>query len=364
VTNTTISPFVVGGVQQVELADANGVKKKYWRKEILPSGTRKYKGEELDFSKISPACVKAFDDGAAGAVPFVLALADNSHPKTGQELENLEGDLHKLEMGTEGNLFGYFDLSDEVVTKIRKSNGKLGVSARIDVGYKREDTGQEYDYALRHVCATTAPHIKGLKPWETVDFSDEDKGQVTLDLSNEVIDEVPTKKESGVDLVAVEIPKDQLDRLLAFIGDIDKADAIAAKLTEDDKKETTSLQLSEEANKRIELAEKNARSAIELAQNEAATSRWANQKRELALAGVPPVMLTEAEPIMRLYSAPSIELSEGVTLSASDVIGKILEHAKGTIKLGEESGHGFGEANGSPDEDKELAELEKFFLAQ
>ena len=358
-TNTTISPFVVGGVQQVELADKDGVKKKYWRKEILPSGKRKYEGQELDFSKINPSVVKAFDEGAVDAVPFVLALEDNKHPKTGQELKQLEGDLHKLEMAKEGSLFGYFDLSDEVISKIRKSSGKLGVSSRIDIDYERKDTGAKYPYALRHVCATTAAHIKGMKPWETVELSDEDQEGETFDFSTEVIEEKTPTKETGDELVPVEIPKAQLDSLLAFMAEVKAGEDAANKLLSEDKdKDNKSIQLSEEANKRIELAETQARNAIELAQSEAASSRWENLKRELALAGVPPVMLTAAEPVMRLYKAPSIELtdSEGVknTVDSGAIVLAVLEAAKGVVDLSDEKGHSFdGEQKDSIDKEYE-----------
>lgn len=366
-TDTTISPFVFSGIQQVELADEAGVKKKYWKKEILPSGTRKYEGQELDFSKINPSIVKAFDEGAVDAVPFVLALADNKHPKTGEEIKQLEGDLHKLEMSKGGALFGFFDLSDDVVNTIRKSNGKLGVSSRIDVDYERKDTGAKYPYALRHVCATTAAHIKGMKPWESVELSEEDQEGETFDFSTEVIEEKPKTKETGDDLVAVEIPKAQLDELFAFMADVKKGTEIANKFNEDEDKKTAPVKLSEEATKRIELAETTANAAIELtrkAQAEAAVSKWDALKRELALAGVPPVMLTAAEPIMRLYSAPSIDLTDTdgtkSTVDSGAVVLAMLEAAKGVIVFSEE-GHSFSDSE--PKMDKQLEELEKFFLS-
>jgi hypothetical protein len=358
VTDTTISPFIVGEITQVELADDKGEKKKYWKKEILPSGVRNYKGTKLDFSKINPAVLDAFNDNAVDQVPLVLALADNKHPETGQELERLEGDLTKLEMSKEGSLFGFFDLSDDVVNKIRKSNKKLGVSARIDIDYKREDTEKNYPYALRHVCATTAAHIKGMKPWETVELTDEEKSGNVLDLSTEVVDS-PTTKETGDDLVTVNISKDQLDKITAFMAEVEKAQEIGNDLNKP--AEDDGVKLSEAATTRIELAEKAAKDALALAeqgQSEAAAARWESRKRDLALAGVPPVMLTKAEPIMKLAKPPSINLSEGETLSASEVIGAILDEAKGTIKFSEE-GHSFSDGSDSSnlsDEEKKFAE--------
>jgi len=362
VTDTTISPFVVGEITQVELADEQGAKKKYWKKEILPSGVRNYKGTKLDFSKINPAVLDAFNDNAVDQVPLVLALADNKHPETGQELERLEGDLTKLEMSKEGSLFGFFDLSDDVVNKIRKSNKKLGVSARIDIDYKREDTEKNYPYALRHVCATTAAHIKGMKPWETVELTDEEKSGNVLDLSTEVVDSPTTTKETGDDLVTVNISKDQLDKITAFMAEVEKAQEIGNDLNKP--AEGEGVKLSEEASTRIELAEKAAKDALALAeqgQSEAAAARWESRKRDLALAGVPPVMLTKAEPIMKLAKPPSIKLSEDETLSASEVISSILEEAKGTIKFSEE-GHSFSDGSSSS-KSAEEEEFEKSFAA-
>lgn len=369
-TDTTISPFVVSGVQQVELADANGVKKKYWRKEILPSGTRKYEGKELDFSKINPSIVKAFDEGAVDAVPFVLALADNKHPQTGQEIENLEGDLHKLEMAKEGNLFGYFDLSDEVISKIRKSSGKLGVSSRIDIDYERKDTGQKYPYALKHVCATTAAHIKGMKPWESVELSEEDQEGETFDFSTEVIEEKSTKKETGDELVPVEIPKAQLDSLLAFMAEVKAGEDAANKLlSEEGNKDNKSIQLSEEVTKRIEFAETQAANALALAeagQKEAAEARWETLKRDLALGGVPPVMLNFAEPVMKLHKRPTIELTEDDgtknVVDAAEVLSQVLDAARGTIALSREDGHSVTDSKDTKG-DKEFEEFEKNFLS-
>jgi hypothetical protein len=368
VTTTTISPFVVGGIEEVELSDGKGGKKKSWRKEILPSGTRKYKGQNLDFSKINPACVQAFDDKAVDAVPFVLALSDNKHPETGEELKTLEGDLTKLEMGKDGSLFGYFDLSDTVVQTINKSNKKLGVSARIDINYEREDTGKKYPFALRHVCATTAAHIKGMKPWEVVELSEVDKKQYTVDLSTEVIESETETKETGDDLVAVEIPKDQLDKLLGFLADMEKGEEVANKLGNEGDTPPAPAQLSEEASKRIELAETNAKKAYEFAErtmSNAAKRDWAVTRKELASEGVPPVMLDFAEPIMELHRRPSIKLSETETLDAGDVIAKILDAAKGTIKLNEESGHSVGASGpGELDDDKEFQNFMASFIPQ
>jgi hypothetical protein len=188
-TSTAVSPFVVSEITEVELADGGG-NKKVWKKQILPAGTRQYKGQTLDFSKINPACLTAFDDKAFDGVPFVLALSDNRHPDKGDEGKQLEGDVYKLELGEDGSLFGYFDLSHSpgVEQTIRKSGGKFGVSGRIEVDYTAEDTGRHFDYALSHVCGTTRPHIKGLANWQPVELSEEEKNRPIIDFSTEVED--------------------------------------------------------------------------------------------------------------------------------------------------------------------------------
>lgn len=366
-TTTTISPFVVGNIEEVELSDDKGGKRKLWKKQILPNGTRQYQGKTLDFSKINPSIVKAFEEGARDAVPFVLPLSDNQHPKRGEEAKLLEGDLEKLEMTQNGELYGYFSLSDEAQRIVKNSNGKFGVSGAIEVDYERADVGKKWDYVLSHVCGTTGPHIKGMKPWESVELSEEGEG-VTLDLSTEVVEEETKKndKETGDDSVKVEITQEQLDKLLKLATDVENMSAGGEK-----EKETETVPLSEEASKRIELAESAAKEAFRLAEKaqiDAAKTKWAARERELALLGVPPVMLSEAAKVLALHKPVTIELSEGgeggnkTTVNASEVIEAILDAAKGTIKLSTEEGHSVTDA-GSSQGDKEFAAFEKDFFA-
>lgn len=350
-TTTTISPFVVGEATEVELSDGQD-KKKYWRKEILPSGTRQYKGQTLDFSKINPACVKAFDDGAFDSVPFVLALADNQHPQSGQEAEKLEGDLHKLELSSDGRLFGFFDLSqsDVALKAIQKSNGKFGVSGRIEVDYTASDTGKRYDYALSHVCGTTRPHIKGMSPWESVELSDDEKSRQTIDFSTEVIDD---KETSGDGTVTVNLPQETVDFLIQFAKDQKAAEDALNKVTQGSGGDDKSTQLSDSDRKRIELAEENARKGFELAEKaqiELAETRWAARRAELVREGVPPVVLTAAEKVLKSHKRPVIELSEGgkvERIDAASVIEEILDACKGVVKIGQEDGHSLSEGGNS-----------------
>lgn len=363
-TSTAVSPFVVSDIIEVELSDSKG-KRTLWKKEILPAGKRKYKGKELDFSTINPAVLKAFDEKAFDAVPFVMSLTDNKHPDTGQEAEQLEGDLDKLEMGADGALFGYFDLSNspKVVSTIRKSNGKFGVSGRIEVDYTAEDSGKHFDYALSHVCGTTRPHLKGMAGWEPVDLSEEEKEKEVIDFSSEVIDEPTTsddKKGTGDDLVAVEIPKEKLDKLLALLD----YDEDPMEETADDIEKKEQVQLPDAVKEQIAAAEKASKDALQLAETmqvDAAKTRWEAERQVLLTQGVPPVLLDLAGKVLSRHKPVTLEFSEGDVVDATAVVREILDEAKGVITLGEERGHSFSD-NDRP-ENREYVKLEEAFSA-
>jgi hypothetical protein len=367
VNSTAISPFVVGELTQVELADG-GDKKKVWKKQILPAGTRNYKGQTLDFSKINPACLTAFEDGAFDSVPFVLALSDNQHPKPGQEGMQLEGDVVKLELADDGSLFGYFDLthSAKVEETIKKSNGKFGVSGRIEVDYDAEDSGKHYEYALSHVCGTTRPHIKGMASWEPVNLSEEEKQRPVIDFSTEVIEDKDKDKdddeESGGDLMAKLTPE-QIDKLLALVNDLDDIEKSADDVEKDDKKE---VDIPDEAKRKIAAAEQSASRALELAERmqvSAAEERWGAQRARYLTDGVPPVILDLAEKVMSRHRPVTLEFAEGDVVDATAVIQGILDECKGVVSLADERGHSFSD---SRDSKKNTAydKLEEQFLAQ
>lgn len=369
-TTTTITPFVVGELKEVELTNDKGEKKKFFRKQILPTGKRKYDKDELDFSVINPAVVKAFNEGATDGVPFVFAMDDNTHPKKGEEIKKLEGDLEKLDL-TDDGLYGYFTLSDEAKRVVKNSNGKFGVSGSIEVDYVRKDIGKSWDYALTHVCGTTGPHIKGMKPWETVELSDDEKKQITIDLSSEVISEV----EKGDELVTVDIPKADYDKLMKFIKEVEtiENETETEKVTEEKEKEKVEATLTEAdkaRDKRIELAETNARKGFELAEKaqiELAEARWNGKRAELVREGVPPVILTAAEKVLKFHKRPTITLTDNdgkqADVDVSGVIEEILDACKGVISLNEEDGHSYSDATGKTSGDKAYEDFEKDFFA-
>jgi len=248
----TVTPFhVTDDLTQVDFTDGRGT---LWKKEILPSGTRNYKGQTLDFGDINPSCVEAFHSGAFDHVPFVLALADNSHS---EDPTRLEGNLETVELSDDGRLIGYFDFSssDQVPKIIAKSKGKFGVSARIEVDYQRPDTGKVFPYAIAHICGTLRPHLRGMNPWELVQLSDQNANPgIVIDLSNETATgEDTTEGTSNPDeLVRVEMPRHLLDALMRFIDSVEEAEQFARNLTPDTAKPTVTA--SETRNEGLDMA--------------------------------------------------------------------------------------------------------------
>lgn len=368
-----LTPFFSTSAESEEVTLAGSDSKKtLWKKEILPSGKRKYGSDELDFSKITDEVIKTFSDEGMSTVPFVFALPDNLHPETGQELTQLEGHLTKLEKGPSGELYGYFDLSgsEKAQKAIDKMGGDLPVSCKIDVNYTRGDTGKTYGYALKHVCATTAPHIKGMGAWEKVELSEPIVGDDTLDLSDEDIDINNDNAKEGIELA--DISKEDLDLILGFIKDTKEAEEAAAKLVnadndkspteEDTPSELATVGLTEEAKAAIELSEKKAQAALALAekmQADAAEQAWQARRDKLSSEGVPPAVLDLAEPVLKLHRKATITLSDTESVDASQVISSILEEMRGTVRLSDERGHSLTESA----DGKQSKEEMEFFKA-
>lgn len=354
-TTTTVTPFVVGAATKVELSEG-GTKKTLWRKEILPSGKRKYKGTELDFSDINPKCYDAFNKKAHGdQLAFVFADGDNRH---NDDPERYRGEVVKLEL-SEGRLFGFFEFADAKTDEFVEKNPKFGVSSRIEVNYEREDVGEKFPYALSHVCGTLRPHIKEMSGWQRVELSEEEKNRETLDLSSEVVETEEKKDES----VTVQISKEDLDALLALAKDMKEAEAAAAKLTEGNDGGGETVTLSAEAQQSIELAQTQAATAMSLAERaqiELAETRWSARRELLARDGVPPVILDLAEPVLKYPKRVTIELSDGNKVDASEVIEKMLDEYKGIVPINKEEGHSVGLTDST--RDKEYEEFEKSLM--
>lgn len=359
-TFAAFTPFLATTASEVEVELAEGgAKKKLWKKEILPSGTRQYEGQVLDFSKINPACVDAFAKKAKDQVYFVLANPDNSHPKAGEEIKNLKGTMEKVELDVGGSLYGYFDFSGDpdMESTLRKSNGKFGVSARVEIDYTRKDTGNHFPYALTHVCGTTQPHIKGMGGWQAVELSEAENRMVVVDFSSQVEEvntEMPVTKEDIEKLLGFKI-----DDLGTFVTEFKTAQEQINALGVGNPTNTAvtntavttpaaPAELSDEQKKAITLAETQSKTALELAekmQKDAAKATWTAKKSLFVRDGVPPAILDMAEPVMASHKAVTLDFSDGAgvstTVDARDIVNKILDELKGTVDLSDTKGSQF-----------------------
>jgi hypothetical protein len=324
----------------------------------------------LDFGVINPAVVKAFDEKAFDGVPFVMSMPDNKHPKKGEEPDQLEGDLERLELGQDGSLYGYFDLSQSQRVRdiIRKSNGKFGVSGRIEVDYTAGDTGKSWPYALRHVCGTTSPHLKGMAGWQPVDLTEEEKAQETIDFSGEVIEDKKKEvkdddKENGGDLMS-KLTDEQITRLLALVDDLDAIGKSADDIEKEEDREKPA-ELPKEVKDQIAASEAASKKALELAERmqvSAASERWEAQRAILLTEGVPPVILDLAGKVLSRHRTITLDFAEDDTVDATQVVRDILNECKGVITLGDERGHQFTGDHDTP-ENKAYKELEENFNA-
>lgn len=214
-TTTVITPERRGPV--VELSGK-------FRKQILPLGTIKYKGQQIRFDRgYLGELVQAFKQSACGPVPFQLADAQNTHTN---DPERRRGTVEDLELGDDG-LYALINLNDAGADLV-KEYPDLGVSARIYENYDRSD-GRFFPAALQHVLGTLDPHVPGLRPWQAVALSNDFSGSV-IDLSDSEFEtgkEEEKKVATKTDLKEIlaklrkdgdetELTDEELDQLLAI----------------------------------------------------------------------------------------------------------------------------------------------------
>lgn len=333
-----------------------------WRKQILPTGKFNYNGKILNFDEIGPEAVKAFSNNAANQVAFQLADAGNNH---NFDPKNYRGELINVEYKPGEGTYGTFDLSQYPdVQELIKKNPKFGVSARIEQDRTGRD-GQKFKYAFSHVLGTLDPKVVGMKPWESVNLSNvDDPDEEVIDLSTEEGEKVTTKTNTNENVVNI-TPED-LALLREWKKEQEEIKAFATNLSNGGKNED-----DDKPSEALLLAQADAKNAIELArqsQREAAAERWERKSFELANAGVPPVVLDLAKPVMSAarFDVTTIELSNGDKLDPQEQMLKMIEAMKGTVDLSEQKGHEFsGEANGSGADDQDYKSFrDDFFNGQ
>lgn len=331
----------------VELSDGSG--KHLFRKQVLPMRSINYKGRKIEFTPQYLADLAAsFNDRAFDQVPVQFAGADNAHTL---DPDRTRGEVQRFEVTPDG-LDAVLELSDAGAEVVR-ANPKLGISARIVEGLERAD-GKVFGRAIQHVLATLDPRVTGLKPWEAIALSNSDL-QV-IDLSGEsyekkgatVPDDPKTPKiddaqraafdayvtelasldpakgggAAGDDDAAAKAAADQaaIDAELdALLGDVLAADG--ASLSNDaDGIDLVNAQLTSQ---RQQLDDLNAQLDL---------SNYEKEKAELIGQGIPPAMVDLAMPLL-LGKDHTIDLSNGTSVDAGEVVRKLLAECKGLVDL-------------------------------
>lgn len=321
--------------------------RKVWRKQILPLGSISYDGRQIKFdSDYHKELVQNFRAGAYSQVPFQLADADNRHTN---DPERTRGQLVDLRAEPSG-LYGYFELTDPTVVL---NNQNLGVSCRILENYTRESDDKTFGRVLQHVLGTLDPRISGMKPWESVELSNE-TAQSVLDLSNRFYTEdggsMPDDNKSEKHVVELSTAQlEKLEQLLAGgeagndgkpDAELDEAELI--QLFGDGDEETADGDDSEEEETDGESGDETefpqgkagdgsvGLAAVHNLQNQVLelTNRLERKDNEhelaqLAATGLAPAIIEAARPLLAIQSGV-VELSNGQTVSPARQVRELL----------------------------------------
>lgn len=334
--------------EAIELAASSNI----FRKQVLRAGSINYQGKRLDFT---PAYLDglalAYREGAYDAVPFVFTDSTNAHT---QDVERIRGEILGFERSGDG-LDAIVKVANPKAAQIIRDFPKLGVSVRIEQPLDRAD-GKHWPAAIQHVLATTNPRVTGMRPWEPVELANGDLPVIDLstydftegDLREDPTDQKETEMADTPSFTPEEVAK---VRALLSVMEADTADddtddtefempsdeelaAIAAGLFADDVVEEAPVEVAASSdNGAVELAAQLDAQRIELAQlrQERDVERYEKLRESLARDhGIPPRVTELAKPL--LMGKQVIELANGNTVDAGDVMRKVLtaigEHVK------------------------------------
>lgn len=320
-----------------------------WRKQILPLGSIDYDGRRITFDgAYLDALRQAFDERAFDQVPLQFADATNTHT---DDPERTRGEVVALERTPDG-LDALVRLSAAGEATVAE-NPKLAVSARIVEDLQRAD-GKRWPKALAHVLATLNPRLTGLRPWARVALNAPDIP---------VVDLTTTAYHLGG---TMPLSDDELATLRALMAKADEpggpppgppappsaaappsedgelsdaeVEAILADLLADEgaaegEPAVAGAALSAEARAAIDLANSRADAAVSQVTalaNQAAASQWEARRAAYLDAGVPPVLLDLAAPVLSVAGAP-IDLANGPAQDPRVAVTKMLEASKGIV---------------------------------
>jgi hypothetical protein len=320
----------------VDPSDAVELSTTLWRKQILPKGAIRYKGQTLTFDdKFFAELSRAFKGNALGQVPFVFADKDNAHT---MDPERLRGEVKGL-IETPTGLDALLELSEEAAKVVRDSGGKLGVSCKIDQNRETTD-GSTVPLALVHVMGTMDPKVVGMGAWQEVKLSNDGATSVTIDLTTSPFVDVepPVQHDDTLD----EASEEEIESALA-------------ELYKGWSGRREEVKLSRETQEAIELVRQESARELRTVKLQLAQTRFEKEQLELISAGVPPRMVELAREILTEPNLAPIELSTGRRTDPATIIRSILNEAKGFVELARERGSSFDVSAG---EDHEQAILD------
>lgn len=364
-----------------------------FRKQVLRTGEIDYKGRRIAFTPdYLDGLVAAYQERAFDAVPLVFADKDNTHT---QAVDRIRGQVIGLERNGD-RLDAIVQAANDDAAALLRDNPYIGVSARIEQPIERAD-GQHWPAAIQHVLATANPRITGMGPWQPVDLAAEPGAVLDLshlDFADTDEDATPETQEDDVPDQAVFTPEEiaRLRALLATDDTAEKADkadepevdgyempsddelaAIAAAALDDDREPVAAgAELSAEAAAALELAHSRAdRMEIELAtlRAERDAARYERERDQLAETyGIPPRITELARPL--LLGAHVVELANGGSVDAGEVMRTVLKAVGEHVKLVDLSGPAVFEASRDDDaraqersrEDEAAAYISQFGL--
>lgn len=297
--------------ESVELADAEGKKRKLFWKDLLPvdatigysGGTGKLRSISFPKKDLEQA-VKNFKAKALGAVPFVMVKDNNAHSDAPELARGIVKDMRIKGK----HLQALIEPRTAEAESFLKNFPELGISAKYHPNFSREDTGKRYGPTILHAAATWRPHIGGMGLWQAVRkagaaLSDGDPGdealayafsndeEVLLDLTGERFEET---SEPGGDLRNASEGNEQQrggamkveirDGKVVFLSD----DGEVMELSEEDRKkyaEAFGVDLSDDDGPTVaELSERLRKSETERLRDKIA----GRIERDYTLAGIDP----------------------------------------------------------------------------
>jgi hypothetical protein len=316
-----------------------------YRKQILPLGkVLNVNGVKLPLNEQLLADIKrTYDEGFLDSTPLNLVDASNSHT---DDPEAARGTIRALDLGADG-LYATLDLPDSLL----EHNPNLGVSPRLLFDQTRAD-GRKAKVVLRHVAATTDPHIGGMKPFERLaDLSNPSEHVVDLTAATYQGDPMATLSDEQLARLAAFAdtlgddgrPTQTADQTAEANGDLSDEDlqALLADLGDDEEQPETDEQPLEVAASAsapsVDLAATDQlRTELTEVQMELAAARWKQAASDYVKAGVPPFLVDAAA---KVFDPSTVDLSAGEEQpDPAGVVRQMLDLSKGLVDVGMERG--------------------------